>query len=93
MPSGTKYPKARRDATPRARLRHLIPCPVVSCANACFFLVPSAEADKASTASPLPPLPHYVGCIRNLVMNQSRVDLLRTGTVRGSVGLKGCPVQ
>lgn len=88
-----KYPKAKRDATPDARQRQLIPCPVISRANTCFILVPSAEANKASAASPLPPLPHYVGCVRNLVMNRSRVDLLRTGTVWGSVGLKGCPVQ
>uniref|UniRef100_A0A8C3LQM7 Laminin subunit alpha 5 n=1 Tax=Chrysolophus pictus TaxID=9089 RepID=A0A8C3LQM7_CHRPC len=40
----------------------------------------------------LPPLPHYVGCIRNLLVNQSYVNLLQTRTVRGSVSLKGCPV-
>ncbi|OXB78457.1 UNVERIFIED_CONTAM: hypothetical protein H355_007487 [Colinus virginianus] len=50
------------------------------------------EADEASTASALPPLPHYVGCIRNLLVNRSHVNLQQTRTVRGSVGLKGCPV-
>nr|XP_047930545.1 laminin subunit alpha-5 isoform X4 [Anser cygnoides] len=51
-----------------------------------------AETDQASTAPSLPPLPHYVGCVRNLLINQSHVNLLQTGTVRGSVGLRGCPV-
>uniref|UniRef100_A0A8C9UHG8 Laminin subunit alpha-5 n=1 Tax=Serinus canaria TaxID=9135 RepID=A0A8C9UHG8_SERCA len=40
----------------------------------------------------LPPLPHYVGCVRNLQINQRHVDLPRAGAARGSVGLKGCPV-
>ncbi|OXB67886.1 hypothetical protein ASZ78_005568 [Callipepla squamata] len=50
------------------------------------------EADEASTASALPPLPHYVGCIRNLLVNRGHVNLQQTRTVRGSVGLEGCPV-
>uniref|UniRef100_A0A8D2NNY2 Laminin subunit alpha 5 n=1 Tax=Zosterops lateralis melanops TaxID=1220523 RepID=A0A8D2NNY2_ZOSLA len=54
----------------------------------CFF----AETDKASTGLLLPPLPHYVGCVRNLLINQRRVDLPGAGTARGWVGLKGCPV-
>uniref|UniRef100_A0A8C9UHH5 Laminin subunit alpha 5 n=1 Tax=Serinus canaria TaxID=9135 RepID=A0A8C9UHH5_SERCA len=48
--------------------------------------------DKASTGLLLPPLPHYVGCVRNLQINQRHVDLPRAGAARGSVGLKGCPV-
>uniref|UniRef100_A0A8C8RBX0 Laminin subunit alpha-5 n=1 Tax=Pelusios castaneus TaxID=367368 RepID=A0A8C8RBX0_9SAUR len=41
---------------------------------------------------PLTHLPHYVGCIRNLVINRNRVELTQAGTVVGSVGLQGCPV-
>uniref|UniRef100_A0A8B9SV76 Laminin subunit alpha 5 n=1 Tax=Anas platyrhynchos TaxID=8839 RepID=A0A8B9SV76_ANAPL len=40
----------------------------------------------------LPPLPHYVGCMRNLLINRSHMNLQQTGTIRGSVGLRGCPV-
>uniref|UniRef100_A0A452HN43 Laminin subunit alpha-5 n=1 Tax=Gopherus agassizii TaxID=38772 RepID=A0A452HN43_9SAUR len=47
---------------------------------------------EAASPSLLTPLPHYVGCIRNLVINQNPVDLLQAGTIRGSVGLTGCPV-
>uniref|UniRef100_A0A8C9FGY1 Laminin subunit alpha 5 n=1 Tax=Pavo cristatus TaxID=9049 RepID=A0A8C9FGY1_PAVCR len=50
------------------------------------------QSNEASTVSALPPLPHYVGCIRNLLVNRSHVNLPHTRTVRGSVGLKGCPV-
>lgn len=30
--------------------------------------------------------------MRKLLINQSHVNLQQTGTVRGSVGLRGCPV-
>ncbi|XP_054701379.1 laminin subunit alpha-5 [Grus americana] len=60
--------------------------------RATFYVGGLPETDKASTLSPLPSLPHYVGCIRNLVINQSHVDLPRAGTVRGSISVKGCPV-
>ncbi|XP_030319126.1 laminin subunit alpha-5 isoform X3 [Calypte anna] len=60
--------------------------------RATFYLGGLPETEQGSTASLSPPLPHYVGCVRNLVMNRSHVDLSRTGTVRGSVGLQGCPV-
>ncbi|KAM9371956.1 LOW QUALITY PROTEIN: laminin subunit alpha-5 [Phaethornis superciliosus] len=60
--------------------------------RATFYLGGLPETEKGSRASLSPPLPHYVGCVRNLVMNRSRLDLPRAGTVRGSVGLKGCPV-
>uniref|UniRef100_A0A8C3IUZ4 Laminin subunit alpha-5 n=1 Tax=Chrysemys picta bellii TaxID=8478 RepID=A0A8C3IUZ4_CHRPI len=48
---------------------------------------------KAASPSLLTPLPHYVGCIRNLVLNRNPVDLSRAGTVGGSVGLTGCPLH
>ncbi|XP_026718104.1 laminin subunit alpha-5 [Athene cunicularia] len=60
--------------------------------RATFYVGGLPETDNDSTVSPLPPLPHYVGCIRNLVINRSHVDLPRAGTVRGSVGLRGCPM-
>ncbi|KAF2978342.1 hypothetical protein EK904_004374 [Melospiza melodia maxima] len=60
--------------------------------RATFSLGGLPETDKASTGLLLPPLPHYVGCVRNLQINQRHVDLPRAGTARGSVSLKGCPV-
>lgn len=66
--------------------------PPAPSARAMFYLGGLQEADEASPVSALPPLPHYVGCIRNLLVNGSYVNLLQTRTVRGSVGLKGCPV-
>ncbi|XP_057256839.1 laminin subunit alpha-5 isoform X1 [Pezoporus wallicus] len=60
--------------------------------RATFHMGGLPETAKASTVPPLPPVPHYMGCIRNLVINQRHINLPRTGTVRGSIGLQGCPV-
>ncbi|RMB95824.1 hypothetical protein DUI87_27938 [Hirundo rustica rustica] len=60
--------------------------------RATFSLGGLPETDKASTGLLLPSLPHYVGCVRNLLINRRHVDLPGAGTARGSVGLKGCPV-
>uniref|UniRef100_A0A8C9FFU8 Laminin subunit alpha 5 n=1 Tax=Pavo cristatus TaxID=9049 RepID=A0A8C9FFU8_PAVCR len=60
--------------------------------SSAFPWVFEPQLPPASTVSALPPLPHYVGCIRNLLVNRSHVNLPHTRTVRGSVGLKGCPV-
>lgn len=60
--------------------------------RASFHMGRLPDTAKASTAPPLPPLPHYMGCIRNLVINQRHINLPQTGTVRGSIGLQGCPV-
>ncbi|XP_053101455.1 laminin subunit alpha-5 isoform X2 [Hemicordylus capensis] len=46
-------------------------------------LVPSLHA-----AHPSP----YVGCMKNLVINQNQIDLRQDGAVMGPVGLKGCPL-
>ncbi|XP_010157177.1 PREDICTED: laminin subunit alpha-5-like, partial [Eurypyga helias] len=56
------------------------------------FCLGGLPETKAGTVWPLPPLPHYGGCVGNLVINRSHVDLPRAGTFRGSVGLTGCPV-
>lgn len=88
MCSRMKHPKDKGDVIPGARKRYLSLCQT----NACFFLVFSAETDKARTGLLLPPLPHYVGCVRNLLINRRHVELPGAGTARGSVGLKGCPV-
>ncbi|KAJ6665753.1 hypothetical protein lerEdw1_002123 [Lerista edwardsae] len=37
--------------------------------------------------------PPYVGCMKNLVINRTPINLRQAGTVRGAVGLKGCPVM
>lgn len=60
--------------------------------RATFSLGGLPETDKASTGLLLPPLPHLVGCVRNLQINQRHVDLPQAGTAWGSVSLKGCPV-
>lgn len=60
--------------------------------TATFSLGGLPETDKASTGLLLSPLPHYVGCVRNLLINRRHVDLPRAGTAWGSVSLKGCPV-
>lgn len=92
MRCGTRYSKVQRDPSRGAVQSYFILCPVMSQINACLSLVPSAETAKGSTVPPLPPVPHYMGCIRNLVINQRHINLPRTGTVRGSIGLQGCPV-
>lgn len=35
----------------------------------------------------------YVGCMKNLVINRTPINLRQAETVRGSVGLSGCPVM
>ncbi|KAM6455807.1 laminin subunit alpha-5 isoform 2-T2 [Liasis olivaceus] len=35
--------------------------------------------------------PSFVGCMKNLVINQNQIDIRQAGTTRGSVGLRGCP--
>uniref|UniRef100_U3K7L1 Laminin subunit alpha 5 n=1 Tax=Ficedula albicollis TaxID=59894 RepID=U3K7L1_FICAL len=66
------------------------------CASAPALLSPhllgELRTNKASTGLLFPPVPHYVGCVRNLLINQRHVDLPRAGTARGSVGLQGCPL-
>ncbi|XP_059569197.1 laminin subunit alpha-5 isoform X3 [Alligator mississippiensis] len=54
--------------------------------------MPETTKLGAASPSPLTPLPHYIGCIRNLMIDQHLIDLPGTATVRGSVGLRGCPV-
>ncbi|CAM4653046.1 unnamed protein product [Caretta caretta] len=54
--------------------------------------VPGTAMLGAVSPSLLTPLPHYVGCVRNLVINRNPVDLPQAGTVGGSVGLTGCPM-
>uniref|UniRef100_A0A8C3NNQ5 Laminin subunit alpha 5 n=1 Tax=Cyanoderma ruficeps TaxID=181631 RepID=A0A8C3NNQ5_9PASS len=52
----------------------------------------SLRGAQDNTGLLLPPLPHYEGCVRNLLINRRQVELPGAGTARGSVGLKGCPV-
>nr|XP_014344203.1 PREDICTED: laminin subunit alpha-5 [Latimeria chalumnae] len=40
----------------------------------------------------VPPPSSYIGCIRNVIINQNPTDLFRTKSVHGAVGLQGCPV-
>ncbi|KAL7985640.1 hypothetical protein Chor_004210 [Crotalus horridus] len=35
--------------------------------------------------------PSFVGCMKNLVINQNQIDIRQAGSTRGSVGLGGCP--
>ncbi|XP_054836339.1 laminin subunit alpha-5 [Eublepharis macularius] len=59
-----------------------------------FYLggMPEAATNVGLT-SPTPRAPPYVGCMKNLVINQNQINLLQAGTTNGSVGLKGCPVM
>ncbi|XP_039575088.1 laminin subunit alpha-5 isoform X1 [Passer montanus] len=66
--------------------------PPAPSARATFSLGGLPDTDKASTGLLLPPLPHYVGCVRNLQINQRHVELPRAGAAWGSVSLQGCPV-
>ncbi|XP_029467612.1 laminin subunit alpha-5 isoform X2 [Rhinatrema bivittatum] len=42
-------------------------------------------------ASSSPPHPFYVGCIRNLLIDRNPIDMSRTGSAGGFVGVNGCP--
>uniref|UniRef100_A0A8C3NPG6 Laminin subunit alpha 5 n=1 Tax=Cyanoderma ruficeps TaxID=181631 RepID=A0A8C3NPG6_9PASS len=68
-----------------------VTCPAL-CDGQWHTIAGEVAAPLASTGLLLPPLPHYEGCVRNLLINRRQVELPGAGTARGSVGLKGCPV-
>ncbi|XP_038605812.1 laminin subunit alpha-5 [Tachyglossus aculeatus] len=49
----------------------------------------AAETSRPPAAAPSPR--PYRGCMRNLLLNRRPVDLSRSGPIRGSVGVNGCP--
>ncbi|XP_010217993.1 PREDICTED: laminin subunit alpha-5 [Tinamus guttatus] len=65
--------------------------PPAAAARVTFHLGGLPETALSKPAGPQPALPHYVGCVRKLAINGNHVNLLQTGAVRGSVGLRGCP--
>ncbi|XP_044311344.1 laminin subunit alpha-5 isoform X3 [Varanus komodoensis] len=56
-----------------------------------FYLGGMPELPNSGLASPSGHLPSYIGCMKNLVINSNQINLRQAGTVKGSVGLKGCP--
>ncbi|XP_042317419.1 laminin subunit alpha-5-like [Sceloporus undulatus] len=60
-----------------------------------FYLGGMPEFTSFALASPLhiAHFPPYVGCMRNLVINRNQIDLRQAETMRGSVGLNGCPLM